>query len=145
MQDAGRARTPFTLPLWGCASWGVDVAQTAVPIARKKAADALHLDRLDRGFETVLDCGLFHTFDSDERRDYVASLASVTGRGGHLYLLCFSDVGPGTGPHPISQQELRAAFTRRSGWSVACISPDRCQTRFDAQGAPGWLAKIERI
>jgi SAM-dependent methyltransferase len=135
---------------------GVDVAQTAVSIARKKAAgrgmdadfvvaDALHLDRLDRGFETVLDCGLFHTFDSDERRDYVASLASVTGRGGHLYLLCFSDVGPGTGPHPISQQELRAAFTRRSGWSVACISPDRCQTRFDAQGAPGWLAKIERI
>jgi SAM-dependent methyltransferase len=135
---------------------GVDVAQTAVSIARKKAAgrgvdadfvvaDALHLDRLDRGFETVLDCGLFHTFDSDERRDYVPSLASVTGRGGHLYLLCFSDVGPGTGPHPISQQELRAAFTRRSGWSVACISPDRCQTRFDAQGAPGWLAKIERI
>ena len=135
---------------------GVDVAQTAVSIARKKAAgrgmdadfvvaDALHLNRLDRGFETVLDCGLFHTFDDDERRDYVASLASVTGRGGHLYVLCFSDVGPGTGPHPISEQELRAAFTRRSGWSVASISPDRCQTRFDMQGAPAWLAKIERI
>jgi SAM-dependent methyltransferase len=135
---------------------GVDVAQTAVSIARKKAAgrgldadfvvaDALHLPGLDREFETVLDCGLFHTFDSDERRDYVASLASVTGRGGHLYVLCFSDVGPGTGPHPVSQQELRAAFTRRRGWSVASISPDRCQTRFDAQGAPAWLAKVERI
>jgi 2-polyprenyl-3-methyl-5-hydroxy-6-metoxy-1,4-benzoquinol methylase len=65
---------------------GVDVAATALSIAREKAAargvpaefvacDALHLDRLGRVFETVLDCGLFHTFDRDERRSYVASLA----------------------------------------------------------------------
>jgi SAM-dependent methyltransferase len=136
---------------------GVDVAETALSIAREKAAgrgidaefvvgDALHLDRLGRAFETVLDCGLFHTFDSDERRDYVAGLASATSRGGELYVLCFSDVGPdGGGPHPISQGELRAAFKRRGGWRVASVSPDRIQTRFDAQGAPAWLAKIERI
>jgi SAM-dependent methyltransferase len=135
---------------------GVDVAETALSMARKKAAgrgidadfavgDALHLDRLGRMFDTVLDCGLFHTFDRDERRDYVASLASVTGRGGRLYVLCFSDVGPDTGPHPVSEDELRTAFERSSGWSVASISPDRCQTRFAAQGAPAWLAKIERI
>jgi ubiquinone/menaquinone biosynthesis C-methylase UbiE len=136
---------------------GVDVAETALSIAREKAAgrgidadfvvaDALHLDRLGRVFETVLDCGLFHTFDSDERRDYVAGLASVTSRGGDLYVLCFSDVGPDTrGPHPISQEELRAAFKRGGGWSVASVSPDRIQTRFDVQGAPAWLAKIERI
>jgi hypothetical protein len=109
-------------------------------------ADALHLDRLGRVFETVLDCGLFHTFDGDERRDYVASLASVTRRGGDLYVLCFSDVGPDTcGPHPISQEELRAAFKRTGGWSVASVSPDRIQTTFHPQGAPAWLAKIERI
>jgi hypothetical protein len=133
------------------------VAETALSIAREKAArrgidaefvvaDALHPDRLGRVFEMVLDCGLFHTFDSDERRDYVASLASVTSRGGDLYVLCFSDVGPDTrGPHPISQEELRAAFKRSGGWSVASVIPDRIQTRFDAQGAPAWLAKIERI
>jgi SAM-dependent methyltransferase len=108
-------------------------------------ADALHLDLLDRVFETVLDCGLFHTFDSDERQDYLASLTSVTSRGGHLYLLCFSDLGPDTGPHPISQEELRAAFTPSSGWSVASVNPDRIQTRLDALGAPAWLAKIERF
>ncbi|MBV8988381.1 MAG: class I SAM-dependent methyltransferase [Solirubrobacterales bacterium] len=135
---------------------GVDVAETALSIARQKAADrgldadfavldALRLDRLGRVFETVLDCGLFHTFDGDERREYVAGLASVTSRGGKLHLLCFSDVGPGTGPHPVSQTELRAAFTRSDGWSVASVSPDRIQTRFDAQGSPAWLAKIERI
>ena len=64
------------------------MAETAVSIARDKGAsrgidaefmvaDAFHLHRLGRVFETVLDCGLLHTFDTDERRDYVASLASV--------------------------------------------------------------------
>lgn len=135
---------------------GVDVAATAVSIAREKAvargidadfvvADALHLDRLGRVFGTVLDCGLFHSFDSDERRDYVATLASVTSRGGNLYVLCFSDVDPETaGPHPIGEQELRAAFKPSSGWSVASVSPDRIQASFAPRGAPAWLAKIER-
>jgi len=58
---------------------GVDVAETALAIARAKAAergiaaefaaaDALHLERLGRRFETVLDCGLFHTFGGDDGR-----------------------------------------------------------------------------
>lgn len=134
---------------------GVDVAETALSIAREKAAargidaefvaaDAFHLDRLARVFETVLDCGLFHTFDGDERRAYVASLASVTRRGGHVYLLCFSDDGPDTGPHPVTQEELRAAFTPSGGWSVASIRRDRIETPFNARGAPAWLATIER-
>jgi SAM-dependent methyltransferase len=135
---------------------GVDVAETALSIAREKAAargidaefaacDALHLDRLGREFQTVLDCGLFHAFDSSERRGYVASLASVTRRGGNLYVLCFSDVDPdAAGPHPVSHEELMAAFTRSSDWSVASISPDRTETRFSARGAPAWLAKVER-
>jgi SAM-dependent methyltransferase len=136
---------------------GVDVAETALSIAREKAArrgldadfmvaDALNLDRLGQVFETVLDCGLFHTFDSDERRDYVAAVASVTSRGGNLYVLCFSDAEPDrSGPHPVSEKELRATFERSGGWSVVSIGPDQIQTRFAAQGLPAWLAKIERI
>jgi hypothetical protein len=50
------------------------------------AADALQLERLGRRFQTVLDCGLFHTFDGEERPRYVASLASVTGHDGTLYV-----------------------------------------------------------
>jgi hypothetical protein len=79
------------------------------------AADALHLERLERRFETALDCGLCHTFDGDERPVYAASLASVTEHKGTLYVLCFSDEGPDTGPHPISQEELRAAFNPSNG------------------------------
>ena len=97
-------------------------------------------------FETVLDCELFHTFDGDERTRYVASLASVTEHDGTLYVLCFSDDGPDTGPHPISQEELRAAFNPSNGWDVAAIEPDRVLTRFhDDDGAPAWFATIKRI
>jgi SAM-dependent methyltransferase len=134
---------------------GVDVAETALTIARAKAderglevefvvADALRLEGLGRRFATVLDCGLFHTLDGEERPGYVASLASVTGQDGTLYVLCFSDDGPDPGPHPVSQDELRAAFNPSSGWRVAAIEPDRVQTSFHDDGAPAWFATIKR-
>lgn len=152
----GTGENALCVAALGLRVMGVDVAETAVSMAREKAADrgidadflvadALQLDRLGRAFETVLDCGLFHTFDSDERGDYVASLASVTSRGGNLYVLCFSDAGPDIGPHPISQEELRTAFKRSSGWSVAYVSPDWIETRTGTPDAPAWLAKVERI
>lgn len=134
---------------------GVDVAETALAIARTRAADrgievefamadAFQLERLGRVFETVLDCGLFHTFDDEERRRYVASLSSVIRRDGTLYLLCFSDEGPDTGPHPVGREELFAAFDRDAGWDVIGVERDRLQTRFHDDGAPAWLATIER-
>jgi ubiquinone/menaquinone biosynthesis C-methylase UbiE len=136
---------------------GVDVAETALAMAREKAKQrglevefaaghAFQLERLGRSFKTVLDCGLFHTFDeADERRRYVASLAQVTEQGGILYVLCFSNEGPETGPHPVSQEELRAAFNRGSGWEVVAIEPERIQTRFHGErGAPAWLARMRR-
>ena len=135
---------------------GVDVAETALAIAREKsrargikvefaAVDAFKLECLRRKFDTVLDCGLFHTFGADERQRYAASLALVTEHNGTLYVLCFSDIGPHIGPHPISQEELRAAFNLSNGWNVAAIEPDRLQTRFHVNGAPAWFAIIKRI
>jgi SAM-dependent methyltransferase len=133
---------------------GVDVAETALSLAREKAAlrglqvefalaDALRLDRLGRTFDTVLDCGLFHTFDDRERRAYVGSLASVTRAGAALHLLCFSDAATDLpGPYPVREAELRDVFA--SGWRVAALAPDRLTTRFAPQGVPAWLARIER-
>ncbi len=135
---------------------GVDVVETALAIARRKAgdrgieaqfevADALQLQRLGRRFDTVMDCGLLHTFDSEERTRYVPGLASLTEHGGTLYVLCFSNEGPDTGPHPVSQEELRDAFNPANGWQIAAIQPTRVHTRFHAAGAPAWLATIKRI
>ena len=92
----------------------------------------------------MLDCGLFHTFDHEERLRYAVSVASVTADGGVLYVLCFSDSGPDCGPHPMSQEDLRAAFGTNTGWKVAAIAPERIHTRYHDDGLPGWLATIER-
>src|ERR1700744_3735088 len=120
---------------------GVDVSENALAMARGKArvrglkaeftlVYAFHLEGLGRKFQTVLDCGLFHTFNSDERPEYVASLAAVTEAGATLYVLCFSDQGPGTGPHPVRQEELRGAFGADNAWDVISIKADRVLTRF---------------
>jgi SAM-dependent methyltransferase len=133
---------------------GVDVAPTAIHQAQEKAADreiaatfqvadALQLDRLERTFRSVLDCGLFHTFDDEERPAYVESLAAVTEPGSVLHLMCVSDEAPGDeGPRRVSQAELRASFD--SGWRVVSIEPDRVEVSFDPGGLPAWLARIER-
>lgn len=151
----GTGENALHLAARGLSVLGVDVAETALAIARRKAdergleiefaaADALRLERLGRRFDTVLDCGLFHTFDGEERSRYVASVASVTARDGTLYVLCFSDQGPESGPHPVSQEVLGAAFSRSNGWKVIAVRPDRVLTRFHDDGAPAWLATIKR-
>ncbi len=141
----------------GLSVLGVDVAETALELARAKAnerniraefasADALQLERLGRRFESVIDCGLFHTLDAVEQSAYAASLAAATAPAGILYLLCFSDQGSDVGPHPVSEADLRTAFAASTEWQVAAIQPDRVQTRFhDENGAPAWLATINRL
>lgn len=136
---------------------GFDVAETALARARAKAndrgiaiefvaADALRLERLGRSFDTVLDSGLFHAFDPEERTRYAAGLASVTVHGGTVYVLCFSDGGRNTGPHPVRRDELSGAFTPSIGWKVAAVEPERIRTRYhDDNGAPAWFATIHRL
>jgi SAM-dependent methyltransferase len=144
---------------------GVDVAPTAIAQAREKAADrgitasflvadALALERLNRTFDSVLDVGLFHTFDDDDRAGYVQSLASVMSPGSVLQLLCFSDATPGSeGPRRVTEPELRSAFAT-GGWNIVSIVPERIEINpswatDDAEswmrdGAASWLATIER-
>ncbi|HEX3467394.1 MAG TPA: class I SAM-dependent methyltransferase [Candidatus Elarobacter sp.] len=136
---------------------GVDVAPTALAIARAKAADrgmdvefveadAFELTRLGRTFDTVLDCGLFHTFDAGERPEYVASLAAVTKRGATLYVLCFREDGSNAAPHPVGREELEAVFDAGAGWDIVSLEPDRLMTRFHGDaGAPAWCTTIKRL
>jgi SAM-dependent methyltransferase len=156
--DAGCGTGEHTLHIasLGPSVLGVDVAETALAMARKKAADrgievefamadALHLERLERRFDTVLDCGLFHTFENDEQLEYATSLASVTKREGTIYVLCFSDEGLDLGPHPVSREELRAAFSPGNGWNIIAIEPERIETRYHANGVSAWLVTVKRI
>lgn len=150
----GTGENALALAARGLDVWGVDEAQTAIEQARAKAgsrrleatfvvADVLGLGVLGRAFPTVLDCGLFHTFDDDDRARYVESLAAVVPTAGTLHLLCFSDAVPGNGgPRHVSDAEIRESF--RDGWRVVGIEPERYVTRMDDEGRPAWLATVER-
>ena len=136
---------------------GVDVSPTAIARARAKAAerglsarfevaDALHLSQLGLTFDTVIDSGLFHVFDDENRASYVASLASVLRSGGSCYLMCFSDLQPGTfGPRRVRKDEIISAFS--GGWSVTGIEADEFVVNrgLGIAAARAWLATIRRL
>jgi SAM-dependent methyltransferase len=141
----------------GADAIGVDVSGRAIQRARQKAAerglvarfevgDALRLADLGLTFDTIIDSGVFHVFDDENRVRYVASLASVLRPGGSCYLACFSDRQPGTcGPRRVSQDELRAAFGH--GWAVVSIEAVAFELNrpgLDGPSAQAWLAVIER-
>ncbi|WP_458208780.1 class I SAM-dependent methyltransferase [Haladaptatus sp. NG-SE-30] len=143
---------------------GIDASPRAIEKARTKAQmrdvsgcvcfqiqNALSLDDLDEEFGVTLDCGLFHVFDDEARRTYVASLGTVVTPGGHVVILCFSDREPGEwGPRRISEHELRTAFA--DGWTVEAIDPAQFEVNAGQEGiAPSnsdsveaWLAVIRR-
>ncbi|MCU1449880.1 MAG: Methyltransferase type 11 [Acidimicrobiales bacterium] len=139
----------------GLPAVGVDGAPTAVALAAAKArergsdarflvADAHDLAVLGEQFDTVVDCGLFHVFDDEDRARYVASLVSVVPPGGRLFLLCFSDRQPGDfGPRRVSDAELRSSFA--DGWRVDSIEPADLVVTFMPQPILASLATITRI
>jgi SAM-dependent methyltransferase len=134
---------------------GVDAAPTAIALAEEKArerglrvrflvADALELGALGEQFDTVVDCGLFHVFDDDDRARYVRSLADAVAPGGRVFLLCFSDRQPGDwGPRRIREDELRASFT--DGWRVDSVEAAPLSVTISPEDVQAWLARITRL
>ena len=134
---------------------GVDVTETALQRARAKAgergieaeflaADALALQRLDRRFTTVLDSGLFHALDGDERREYVTGLAAVTEPAARM--CCASaTMDPDAGPHPVSADDLQVGLRFRSVMGAHDRIEQGVVTIHDDNGAPAWFATIKRI
>jgi 2-polyprenyl-3-methyl-5-hydroxy-6-metoxy-1,4-benzoquinol methylase len=139
----------------GLEAVGIDMAPGAIAIAERKArerrlavrfkvADALNLASLGEQFDTVLDCGLFHIFEDDDRPLFVASLASVIPAGGHYYMLCFSDQQPGDwGPRRVTKAEIAASFER--GWQIDAIDPAKIDITISPDGALAWRAAITRV
>jgi SAM-dependent methyltransferase len=156
--DAGCGTGEHTLlaAARGADAVGVDVSPRAIRQARGKAAerglsarfevaDVLNLGQLGWTFDTVIDSGLFHVFDDEQRARYVTSLAPVLRPGGSCYLMCFSDRQPGDwGPRRVRQNELVTAFA--DGWTVIGIAADTF-TINPGLGSPvaqAWLATIRR-
>jgi SAM-dependent methyltransferase len=134
---------------------GVDLSAKAIELAVTKAAergvtarflvaDALRLFALGEQFETVLDCGLFHVLDDDQRARYVESLAAVLPAGGRYHMLCFSDSQPGDwGPRRVSRDEIGVAFS--NGWTMESIDPSVIDLTWDPAGARAWQVAATRL
>jgi SAM-dependent methyltransferase len=140
----------------GADATGMDLSPTAIAHARAKAAqrglsarfeiaDALDLGRQALAVDTVIDSGVFHVFDEQDRARYVAGLAAALRPGGVCYLVCFSDREPGNwGPRRFTEEELRAAFS--DGWAVESLTAET----FDLNPMHGitqvqaWLAVLGR-
>jgi SAM-dependent methyltransferase len=138
----------------GLEATGIDLAAAAIERAREKAVQrglearfvvgsVLDLTGLDGQFDTVLDSGLFHVLEDDDRRVFVDGLGAVIRPGGRYLLLCFSDRQPGVfGPRRITQDEIRAAFA--DGWRVDAIEPVLIDSAVQRGAAHAWLATITR-
>jgi SAM-dependent methyltransferase len=157
----GTGDTALFLAGRGCKVTGIDFLDVPISRAKRKAEerglqatflvrDALTLTGWTEGFDNVIDSGLFHVFSDEDRKRYVAGLATVLRPGGRLFLLCFSDEEPGTqGPRRLSKAELHAAFAQ--GWDIESIEPTKIETRPDlkeftfSEGGPrAWFAVIRR-
>ncbi|HEY1919939.1 MAG TPA: methyltransferase domain-containing protein [Streptosporangiaceae bacterium] len=139
----------------GAEATGMDLSPTAIAQARAKAAarcvnarfevaDALDLPRRDLIVDTVIDSGVFHVFDAEDRTKYVEGLAVVLRPGGVCYLMCFSDREPGEwGPRRFREDELRAAFS--NGWTIESLTPEPFELNMHGiTQVHAWLAVIAR-
>ena len=141
---------------------GIDFLEEPIQRARRKAAerglsatflvkDATTLkDWLER-FDNVIDCGLFHVFSDEDRKKYVAGVATVLKPAGRLFLCCFSDEEPGTqGPRRISRKELNNAFAE--GWAIESVRASRFEVipnlkdfTFSEGGPKTWFVVVRRL
>ncbi|HVI75560.1 MAG TPA: class I SAM-dependent methyltransferase [Anaeromyxobacteraceae bacterium] len=151
----GTGENALMLAARGLSVTGLDGAPTAIARAREKATalglevpflvgDALDLSALRQRFDTVLDCGLFHVFDDEDRKRYARSLGEAVGSGGQVQLLCFSDEEPpGPGPRRVSEWDLKSAF--RGIFVLIRIRPGRFESRIHPGGARAWVATLTRL
>jgi len=134
---------------------GVDFTPSAIAMAKQRAKqrhlnakfiiqNVLELSNLQQKFDTLIDSGVFHVFDDEQRVHYVKSLGSVLREQGIYYMLVFSDQEPlGYGPRRISQLEIQEAF--RDGWDIQQIREARMEQNLSKKWAQAWLASIIKL
>ncbi|MBF6301968.1 class I SAM-dependent methyltransferase [Nocardia amamiensis] len=139
----------------GHESSGIDLSRQAIQLAEKKAHDrrvsvrfmrhdAFRVAELGEVFDTVLDCGLFHLFDSTARARFAAVLASAIRPGGRYFMLGFSDRQPGDwGPHRLTRADITAAFS--GDWRIDSIVEATIAIVPDPYRVRAWPASITRI
>jgi SAM-dependent methyltransferase len=134
---------------------GVDLSARAIVAAKAKAAErklsvdfrlanALSLDFKGSHFDNVIDSGLFHTFNNDDRVSFADEIARVLKTNGRYFMLCFSDKEPTDwgGPRRISKEEIKATFS--PFFSINYIRDAYFATRIHDHGGRAFLTSATR-
>jgi len=150
----GTGENALFLAAQGHDVWGVDFTPLAIERAQNKATErklnvrfltwnALELGSLGRTFDTAIDSGLFHVLSDEERPRFVTNLANVLHSHGTYFMLCFSELEPGSyGPRRVSQSDIKNAFDRM--WHINYIRPAQMESRRLVDGIRAWLASISK-
>jgi SAM-dependent methyltransferase len=134
---------------------GVDLSTRAIVAAKAKAverrlsvdfrlANALSLDFMGSHFDNVIDSGLFHTFNDNDRVSFASEIARVLKTNGRYFMLCFSDKEPTNwgGPRRISKEEIKATFSPL--FNINYIRDAYFVTRIHDQGGRAFLTLATR-
>jgi SAM-dependent methyltransferase len=138
---------------------GLDISPTALITAERRAADAgvtvtfavadaTRLEGYHDAFDTVIDSGMFHTLDDDEKRRYAAAVHRATRTGATLLMSCFSDANPPGPQRPrpaVSEQTLRDVLGG-AGWDIVSLEPSTVRREEDGTVTEMafWLVRAQR-
>ena len=144
----------------GYETTGIDSSYLAISKALEKAdarnlhdkatfltMDLFDLSELDKKFNTVIDSGVFHMFDSYRRGEYQKSIKNVLNKGGQLYILAFSyletaNIGPS---QRLTQNDYMNAFKDLESWKINQFEQCDFETRTSRTPARGLLTSIDRV
>lgn len=128
----GTGELGLTLAARGHSVTGVDLAPSAIALARCKAAergldvefvaaDATELHGYDGCFDTVVDSGLLHCLQPSAQRRYLEVLRRICRPGARVAVLCFADLPGARTPDRgrLTEGGLRELFT--DGWDVDAL------------------------
>ena len=133
---------------------GMDAAPVAIERSTAKARDrgveaefvtwdAPRVAEIGRTFDTIIDVGLFHSFQDEERPVFAHNLHAVLEPGGRYFMLCWSERNESDyGPRRVTQAEIHETFAE--GWTVNSIEDASFETNVADWSIHAWLARITR-
>lgn len=131
--------------------FGFDSAENAIKKAKEKAKsrnlpvkfyidDALN-PTTDHKFSTIIDCGLFHTFNNTNLKIYIDNVFNLLEKDGYYHFLAFSDKEPGNwGPRRINKNIITKVFDNH--WKIIEIKDIDFETNFEKSNVKGLRVTI---
>lgn len=135
----GEAAISLHLAERGYTTVGLDIAPTAIELARAEAArrgltnasfevaDITSFTGYDDRFGTIVDSTLFHSIPVESREGYLRSIARAAASDASYFALVFDRAAlpevPGPAPSPVTADELREVVSKY--WVVDEVRPAR--------------------